>query len=79
MEFIMACTLYGAANVVSEMVKIDHYARMCDETYETGAECWEAASEINAHSGNTWSFRAVCREQLAFERPVTNSAKPKIN
>jgi hypothetical protein len=76
MEFIMACTLYGGTNVLSEMVKIDHYVQMCDETYETGAECWRAANEINAHSGDTWSFKAVCREQRALERPPKD---PKTN
>jgi hypothetical protein len=73
MEFIMACTLYGSANVLSERVKIEHYVQMCDETYETGAECWKAANEINAHSGNTWTFKAVCREQRALERPSKSS------
>jgi hypothetical protein len=55
------------------MVKIEHYVQMCDETYETGAECWKAANEINAHTGNTWTFKAVCREQRALERPSKDS------
>jgi len=73
MEFIMACTLYGRANVLSEILKIDQFVQMCDETYETGAECWKAANEINAHSGDTWRFKAVCREQRALEQPPHDS------
>lgn len=67
MEFIMACTLYGGANVLSDMVKIEHYVQMCDETYETVASAGKpltrstlapetlGASKLSVVNSELWS------------------------